>query len=135
MTSPDQFRPFVAQFGPALYGSETYLQQAKDLITLSANLTDEQKMIAEYWANGPRTELPPGHWDLFGEFVSRRDHHTVDDDAKMFFALTNAIFDAGIAAWDAKRGSIPYVPSQASPTSFTVSRSNLGALSKAHKLL
>ena len=117
MTSPDQFRSFVTQFGPALYGSETYLQQSKDLITISANLTDEQKMIAEYWANGPHTELPPGHWDLFGEFVSRRDHHTVDDDAKMFFALTNAIFDAGIAAWDAKRGfdsvrpitSIPYL--------------------------
>ncbi len=117
MTSPDQFRSFVAQFGPDLFGSETYLQQATDLIALSANLTDEQKMIAEYWANGPHTELPPGHWDLFAEFVSRRDHHTVDDDAKMFFALTNAIFDAGIAAWDAKRGfdsvrpitSIPYL--------------------------
>jgi PAP2 superfamily len=117
MTSPDQFRSFVAQFGPALFGSETYLQQSADLIALSANLTDEQKMIAEYWANGPHTELPPGHWDLFGEFVSRRDHHTADDDAKMFFALTNAIFDAGIAAWDAKRGfdsvrpitSIPYL--------------------------
>jgi len=117
MTAPDQYRSFLARFGPATYGSETYLQQAKDLITLSANLTDEQKMIAEYWANGPHTELPPGHWDLFGEFVSRRDHHTVDDDAKMFFALTNAIFDAGVAAWDAKRAfdsvrpitSIPYL--------------------------
>jgi hypothetical protein len=60
-------------------------------------------MIAEYWANGPHSELPPGHWDLFAQFVSERDRHTVDDDAKMFFALTNAIFDAGIAAWDAKR--------------------------------
>jgi hypothetical protein len=103
MTSPDQFRSFVAQFGPALFGSETYLQQSSDLITISADLTDEQKMIAEYWANGPHTELPPGRWALFGEFVSRRDNHTVDDDAKMFFALTNAVFDAGIAAWDAKR--------------------------------
>ena len=117
MTSPDQFRPFLAQFGPALYGSETYLQQSKHLIIISANLTDEQKMIAEYWANGPHTELPPGRWALFGEFVSRRDNHTVDDDAKMFFALTNAVFDAGIAAWDAKRAfdsarpvtSIPYL--------------------------
>jgi hypothetical protein len=35
--------------------------------------------------------------------VSARDHHTLDDDVKMFFALSNAIFDAGIAAWDAKR--------------------------------
>ncbi len=118
MRSPDQFRPFVAKFGPALYGSETYLQQSKDLITISANLTDEQKMIAEYWANGPHTELPPGHWDLFGEFVSRRDHHTVDDDAKMFFALTNAIFDAGIAAWDAKRAFDSVRPIQAIPYLF-----------------
>jgi hypothetical protein len=118
MTSPDQFRSFVAQFGPALYGLETYLQQSKDLITISANLTDERKMIAEYWANGPRTELPPGHWDLFAEFVSRRDDHTVDDDAKMFFALTNAIFDAGIAAWDAKRAFDSVRPIQAIPYLF-----------------
>jgi hypothetical protein len=60
-------------------------------------------MIAEYWANGPHTELPPGHWDLFAQFVSARDHHTVSQDVKMFFAMTNAIFDAGIAAWTAKR--------------------------------
>jgi hypothetical protein len=118
MTSPDQFRSFVAQFGPALYGSETYVQQSKDLIALSANLTDEQKMIAEYWANGPHTELPPGHWALFGEFVSRRDNHSVDDDAKMFFALANAIFDAGIAAWDAKRAFDSVRPIQAIPYLF-----------------
>jgi hypothetical protein len=117
MTSPHQFQSFVAKFGPALYGSATYLQQSQDLITISASLTDEQKMIAEYWANGPHTELPPGHWELFGQFVSRRDNHTVDEDAKMFFALANAIFDAGIAAWDAKRAfdsvrpvaAIPYL--------------------------
>jgi hypothetical protein len=118
MTSPDQFRPFVAQFGPALYGSETYLRQSQDLITISANLTDEQKMIAEYWANGPHTELPPGHWALFAEFVSQRDLHTVDDDVKMFFALSNAIFDASIASWDAKRAFDSVRPIQAIPYLF-----------------
>ena len=103
LTSADQFLPFIASFGPALYGSDTFLQQAKDVVDLSAGLTDEQKMIAEYWANGPKSELPPGHWDLFAQFVSARDHHTVDQDVKMFFALTNAIFDGGISCWDAKR--------------------------------
>lgn len=98
MTSPDEFRSFTALFGPALYGSDTYVEQGQELIDMSANLTDEQKMIAEYWANGPHSELPPGHWDLFAQFVSQRDHHTLDDDVKMFFALTNAVFDAGIAA-------------------------------------
>jgi len=103
MASPQEYLPLISSFGPALYGSATYLQQATDLVTISAGLTDQQKMIAEYWANGPHSELPPGHWDLFAQFVSARDHHNVDDDSKMFFALTNAIFDAGIACWDAKR--------------------------------
>lgn len=103
LTSADEFLPFISRFGPALYGSSTFLQQAKDVVALSAGLTDEHKMIAEYWANGPHSELPPGHWDLFAQFVSARDHHTVDQDAKMFFALSNAIFDAGISCWAAKR--------------------------------
>jgi hypothetical protein len=73
------------------------------MIALSAGLTDRQKMISEYWADGPDTEQPPGHWLRFAQFVSVRDHHTLDDDVKMFFALTNAMLDARIAAWDAKR--------------------------------
>lgn len=100
LTSDSEFR---SQTGPATYGSAQYLQQAQDLIAISANLTDEQKVIAEYWANGPKTELPPGHWDLFAQFVSHRDHHSLDDDVKMFFAMTNAIMDAGIVAWDNKK--------------------------------
>jgi hypothetical protein len=94
--------------GPAKYGSATYESQARALLELSADLTDEQKMIAEYWADGPHSELPPGHWDLFAQFVSHRDHHGagghgIDKDIKLFFALTNAIFDAGICCWDNKR--------------------------------
>jgi hypothetical protein len=93
--------------GPAGYGSAQYVAQAEALLRLSAGLTDEQKTIAEYWADGPRSELPPGHWNLFAQFVSRRDRHGatehgLDLDVKLFFALTNAIFDAGICAWDNK---------------------------------
>jgi PAP2 superfamily len=105
MSSPDQFLPFASARGPALYGTPDYILQAEALIDMSADLTDEQKMIAEYWANGPKSELPPGRWNLFAQYVSARDHHRLDDDVKMFFALTNAVFDAGIASWDAKRVS------------------------------
>jgi hypothetical protein len=94
--------------GPAKYGSAEYLDQAQALVDISAGLTDEQKMIAEYWADGPRSELPPGHWNLFAQFVSRRDHHGVqahgvERDVTLFFALTNAVADAGCCAWDNKR--------------------------------
>lgn len=118
MSSPDQFLSLVSLFGPALYGSDEYVQQAQQLIDFSANLTDEQKMIAEYWANGPHSELPPGHWDLFAQFVSQRDQHTVDEDVKMFFAITNAIFDAGIASWDGKRALDSVRPVTAIPFLF-----------------
>ena len=100
LSSGAQFRP--AQ-GPAPYGSARYRQQALQIIHYSALLNDQQKVIAEYWADGPKSELPPGHWCLFAQYVSARDAHTTDQDAKMFFALTNAIFDASIVAWDAKR--------------------------------
>jgi hypothetical protein len=60
-------------------------------------------VIAQYWANGPNSELPPGHWCLFAGFVSRRDRHELDADVVMFFALTNALLDAGIETWHVKR--------------------------------
>lgn len=80
-----------------------FVSQAKSVLDTSARLTDREKVIAEYWADGPASETPPGHWCLLAQFVSRRDGHTVDEDVKMYFALTNALLDASIAAWDAKR--------------------------------
>ena len=65
-------------------------------------LTDRQKVTAEYWADGPRSEFPPGHWALIAQVLSRKRGHSLDDDVKMFFALGNALMDASIAAWAAK---------------------------------
>ena len=94
--------------GPAVYGTAQYRQQALDLLDISAHLTDEQKVIAEYWADGPGSEQPPGHWNLIAQYISRRDHHGrgqhgIDTDIKMFFAVNNAMFDSSIVAWDNKR--------------------------------
>jgi hypothetical protein len=102
MAKGDDFRAAVEP-GPANYGSPEYQQQSEELIAISANLTDQQKMISEYWSDGPYSEQPPGHWAQFAQFVSARDHRSLDDDVKMFFALTNAMLDASIAAWDTKR--------------------------------
>lgn len=99
LSSSSEFRPA----GPQLYPHGGYVAQAEEVLHLNAHIDDREKMIAEYWADGPRSELPPGHWTLFGEFVSNRDHHTLDQDAKMFFEIGNAVLDAGIAVWEGKR--------------------------------
>ncbi|MCU1284094.1 MAG: motif putative anchor domain protein [Acidobacteriales bacterium] len=102
LTSGSQFRP---KLGPATYDGDPgqYRKQAEAILHLNAKLTDEQKVIAEYWADGPNSELPPGHWCLIAQYVSARDHHDLDQDVKMFFILTNALLDASISAWDSKR--------------------------------
>ncbi len=101
LTRPDQFSPKDPNFWPK--DAAQYVKQAQQVLNYSANLTDQEKVIAEYWADGPSSELPPGHWALFAEFISARDHHTVDQDAKMFFAMTNAVLDASVSSWHFKR--------------------------------
>ncbi|CAN5878500.1 vanadium-dependent haloperoxidase [soil metagenome] len=97
--APDQFRPPP----PARYPHGLYTKQALAVAQMSARLGDREKAMAGYWADGPRTETPPGHWSLLAQFVSERDAHTMEQDVKLFFALTNSLMDASIAAWDAKR--------------------------------
>jgi hypothetical protein len=99
LTSPDQFplRP------PREYPHGNYVKEALQILHFSARLGDREKAMATYWADGPRTETPPGHWCLFAQFVSRRDALTLDQDVKLFFALSNGLLDASIAVWDAKR--------------------------------
>jgi hypothetical protein len=99
LTSASQFRPAP----PAALGSAAFTAQAQQVVDYLVNLTEKQKVIAEYWADGPNSELPPGHWNLFAQYVSTRDKYDNDKDVRLFFALTNAIFDASIATWECKR--------------------------------
>ncbi len=82
---------------------------------------DYTRVLAEFWADGPDSETPPGHWfAIVNEAVS--DHPSVqkryrgtgpelDDlewDVKVYLALGGAVHDAAIAAWGAK-GYYDYV--------------------------
>jgi hypothetical protein len=99
MTSWNQFKLPP----PARIGSAEYVREARELVNDAANLDDRRKVISEHWADeGPGFISPPGTWSEIGQWVSHRDHHSADDDAKMFFALTNAVFDASIGVWGTK---------------------------------
>lgn len=96
------FSEYVDGLGNVTTNDQAYRDQFTEVMEASATLTTEEKVIAEYWADGPRTEAPPGHWNQIAQDIALREGHGIDDDAKMFFALNTALFDAGIATWEAK---------------------------------
>ena len=81
---------------------------------------DYARVLAEFWADGPDSETPPGHWFTIANYVS--DHpqtvkrlggvgRVLDDlewDVKVYLALSGAMHDAAVSAWGAK-GSYDYV--------------------------
>lgn len=95
-----QFRPAVS---PATIYNQRYSEQANQMLDISANLTDKQKTIVEYWQDGPSNEQAPGHWFLIARYVIRRDMYNLDNTIKLFFMLGNALLDASIVCWDTKR--------------------------------
>jgi hypothetical protein len=99
LSSPNQFLPP----GPTQTTLLLLDEEATDTVLLSATLTDLTKVRAEYWADGPKSETPPGHWLLFGAAACRARGYSLDQSAKLTFALANAELDASIAAWNAKR--------------------------------
>ncbi|MEM7615557.1 MAG: vanadium-dependent haloperoxidase, partial [Pseudomonadota bacterium] len=113
MAENDQFRPdappqlgdfsvYVDGAGNVTTNDQAYRDQVTEVLNVSADLTTEQKVVAELWADGPRTESPPGHWNQIAQDIALREGHGIDEDAKLFFALNAAVFDAGIATWEAK---------------------------------
>ena len=90
----------------------------------TSNLTDAQKVTAEYWADGPGTAFPPGHMVTFGEALSRMRSDTLDQDVKLFFALGNGVMDAGIAAWNVRSTCPRTTPCGRSPPSGSGTRTS-----------
>jgi hypothetical protein len=100
-------RPFAlgvgSAFRPPMDRRLPTQAEMAQLIDFSANLTDTTKSQVEFWAANPGTVSPPGQWMQIAEQVSAYDNATLDRDVKLFFATGQAVLDASIAAWDAKR--------------------------------
>lgn len=75
---------------------------------------DFARALAEYWADGPKSETPPGHWNVIANEVSDTpgfefriggQGEPVDRlewDVKLYLALNGAVHDAAIATWGVK---------------------------------
>jgi hypothetical protein len=75
---------------------------------------DFGRVMAEFWADGPKSETPPGHWNVLANLVSDElapnlkiggtgpSLDRLEWDTKLYFALNGAVHDAAIAAWGLK---------------------------------
>jgi hypothetical protein len=89
--------------GPPMAADGSYDPTETDLaLSDTSNLDAVKKAKAEYWADGPQSEFPPGHSMVFAQAISRMRAHTLDQDVKLFFMLGNAEMDASISAWKLK---------------------------------
>lgn len=75
---------------------------------------DYTRVLAEFWADGPDSETPPGHWFTLLNYVS--DHALLEKkfqgtgevlsnlewDVKSYFIMGGGMHDAAIAAWSVK---------------------------------
>lgn len=83
-------------------------------------LGDYARVLAEYWADGPNSVTPPGHWFDIANHVA--DHPMMEKrlegagpilgplewDVKIYFALGGAMHDVAVTAWGIK-GCYDYV--------------------------
>lgn len=77
-------------------------------------LADYARVLAEFWADGPDSETPPGHWFTVLNVVS--DHpeferrfggygpvlDALEFDLKAYFTLGGAMHDSAVTAWGIK---------------------------------
>ena len=75
---------------------------------------DYTRVLAEFWADGPDSELPPGHWFTILNYIN--DHPLAEKkfngkgdvlsdlewDVKAYLALGGAMHDAAVTAWGIK---------------------------------
>lgn len=75
---------------------------------------DYYRVLAEFWADGPDSETPPGHWFVIANYVSDQDAlekrlggagpvlDALEWDIKLYFALSGAVHDSAVTAWGIK---------------------------------
>jgi hypothetical protein len=105
-----QLRPMVltslatcaAAVHPSFDSSE-FFTAAQEVYDVFNNLTDEQKTIATYWADGPvATGTPAGHWiAIVGQFA-RNDLLSLAAAAEAYVRVGIAVHDAFIQCWNEK---------------------------------
>lgn len=100
---------------PPAPNTEEFKKDLAEMLENSKNPTAEQRRIANFWADGPSTSTPPGHWNQVACDLIAENQMNPIRTARIFAYMNMAVQDAGIVCWDAKYYYFSPRPSQVDP--------------------
>jgi hypothetical protein len=93
-------------------------QMAREVVEVRRHVdraTREELRIANFWADGPGTPTPPGHWDYITLPYLQKAKFSDVRAARALALLNMAMHDAAVACWDVKFAYFNPRPSQLDP--------------------
>jgi hypothetical protein len=94
----ESIRPAI----PYLPGSPEFNTDLAELQRINESQTRDQAAIANYWADGPGSYTPPGHWHRYACQAGVDAKYSEVRMARMLAYVGTALMDAGVACWETK---------------------------------
>jgi PAP2 superfamily len=82
--------------------TSAFYQEGLEVYTVSQNLTQNQRDIALFWADGANTYTPPGHLMNITTQLIKEDNIKLNRAAEIYLRMGLVVNDAFIACWKAK---------------------------------
>ena len=112
----EEYKAFykIVQGGVTQSGHQMNPYTGKPYATQIVPRGDYTRVLAEFWADGPNSETPPGHWFSIANYVADHPAHKrnfkgqgeelppLEWDVKTYFILGGALHDAAVTAWGIK---------------------------------
>jgi hypothetical protein len=108
-------RPAMLQNAADTVGKNAFFDEAKEVITITKNLTPEQKSIANFWDCNPlkvnvvghvmidtKKITPGGHWINIVGIAARKAKFDAQKSARAYALTAVALVDGFITCWDEK---------------------------------
>lgn len=87
---------------PPSTNSSEMSAEMEELRDFQKGLSADERRIANFWADGPSTYTPPGHWNrTTGELAVKNQMNPLRT-ARTFFYVNSAMADGGIVCWHTK---------------------------------
>jgi hypothetical protein len=110
--SDDDFKELLDTTDQLFPSDSQYESEMKETQEITQNLTNEQKVVAEFWAGGPGTVTPPGMWVVFLDIYLRSNCISLLTEIKSYSILCTGLYQSSICAWRLKRDHLQARPIQ-----------------------